>query len=80
MHRRTLRSERTSGLVESAVEALEQLAACASPIDTVIAADSARPAVERDLLTLIRRDEHRWRARHPEHDGAGIGRPTPMAP
>jgi len=34
-------------------------------------------AVERDLLTLIRRDEHLWRARHRSKNSDGRGRPSP---
>jgi very-short-patch-repair endonuclease len=41
IHHRVLRSSGTPGLVESPIEALEQIFHCASPIETVIAVDSA---------------------------------------
>jgi very-short-patch-repair endonuclease len=41
IHHRVLRTARTRGIVESPPEALEQLWHCASPVETVIAVDSA---------------------------------------
>ena len=49
IHHGMLRAETTTGPVESALEALERMSFCASPLETVIAADSA---LEHGLVTM----------------------------
>ncbi|MGN6327202.1 endonuclease domain-containing protein [Pseudolysinimonas sp.] len=68
IHHRTLRAEQTDGLVESPLEALEQLSHCASAMETVIAMNSAlqHTLVTRSALATVfdRSRRSRWLLDH----------------